>query len=65
MNIHWPDPKLPPLNLWLMPQQTKEPTMTQDQLKLFYKILETKNSWGKNEIKTLLLEICAGIRTEV
>lgn len=39
--------------------------MTQDQLKLFYRILETKNSWGKNEIKTLLLEICAGIRTEV
>lgn len=39
--------------------------MTQDQLKLFYRILETKNSWGKNEIKTLLLEICSGIRTEI
>jgi len=39
--------------------------MTTDQLKLFYQILETKNSWGKNEIKTLLLEIAAGIRTSV
>lgn len=39
--------------------------MTQDQLKLFYTILETKNSWGKNEVKTLLLEICSGIRTTV
>lgn len=38
--------------------------MTQEQLKLFYKILETKNSWGKNEIKTILLEIVSGIRTE-
>jgi hypothetical protein len=63
--MDWPDIRLPPINLWSAPKQTKEPTMTQDQLKLFYKILETKNSWGKNEIKTLLLEICAGIRTEV
>lgn len=39
--------------------------MTQEQLKLFYAILETKNSWGKNEIKQLLLEIVAGIRTAV
>lgn len=37
--------------------------MTAEQLKLFYQILETKNSWGKNEIRTLLLEIVAGIRT--
>ena len=37
--------------------------MTQEQLNLFYKILETKNSWGKNEVKQLLLEIIAGIRT--
>lgn len=37
--------------------------MTQEQLKLFYEILETKNSWGKNEIRTVLLEIIAGIRT--
>jgi hypothetical protein len=65
MPIHWPDLTIPPINLWSVPKQTKEFTMTQDQLKLFYKILETKNSWGKNEIKTLLLEICAGIRTEV
>lgn len=39
--------------------------MTPEQLKLFYQILETKNSWGKNEIKTLLLEIAAGIRTSM
>ena len=39
--------------------------MTQEQLNLFYKILETKNSWGKNEIKTVLLEIAAGIRTAI
>ena len=37
--------------------------MTQEQLNLFYKILETKNSWGKNEIRQVLLEIAAGIRT--
>ena len=39
--------------------------MTQEQLQLFYKILNTKNSWGKNEIKQLVLEIVAGIRTTV
>lgn len=39
-------------------------TMTVEQLKLLYKILETKNSWGKNEIKTLILEVVSGIRTE-
>lgn len=39
--------------------------MTQEQLNLFYQILETKNSWGKNEIKTVLLEVKAGIRTSV
>lgn len=37
--------------------------MTPEQLKTFYAILETKNSWGKNEVKTLLLEVIAGIRT--
>ena len=37
--------------------------MTTDQLKLFYAILETKNSWGKNELKQMLLEVIAGIRT--
>lgn len=37
--------------------------MTTEQLKLFYQILETKNSWGKNEIRQLLLEIVAGFRT--
>ena len=39
--------------------------MTQEQLNLFYKVLETKNSWGKNEIRQVLLEIAAGIRTTV
>ena len=39
--------------------------MSQEQLKLFYAILDTKNSWGKNEIRALLLEIVAGIRTSV
>jgi hypothetical protein len=38
--------------------------MTQEQLATFYAILETKNSWGKNEVKTLLLEVIAGIRTK-
>lgn len=39
--------------------------MTPEQLKLFYAILETKNSWGKNEIKTVLLEVASGIRSMV
>jgi len=39
--------------------------MTEEKLRLFYAILETKNSWGKNEIKTILLEVTAGIRTTV
>lgn len=39
--------------------------MDSAQLNLFYQILETKTSWGKNEIRQLLLEIVAGIRTKV
>jgi len=39
--------------------------MTTEQLQLFYKILETKNSWGKNEIRQVLLEVVSGIRTSV
>lgn len=39
--------------------------MTTEQLKLFYAILETKNSWGKNEVRQLLLEIISGIRTSL
>lgn len=39
--------------------------MTQEQLKLFYQLLETKNSWGKNEIKKLLLELTSGIITSL
>lgn len=39
--------------------------MTQEQLNLFYQILNSKNSWGKNEIRQVLLEIIAGIRTTV
>ena len=38
--------------------------MTTEQLEIFYKILETKNSWGKNEIKTMLLEVIAGLRIQ-
>ena len=34
--------------------------MTQEQLN---QILNSKNSWGKNEIRQVLLEIIAGIRT--
>ena len=37
--------------------------MTQEQLRLFYELLETKNSWGKNEIKKLLLEVTSEIIT--
>ena len=37
--------------------------MTQEQLNLFYQILNSKNSWGKNEIRQVLLEIVSGIRT--
>lgn len=39
--------------------------MTTEQLKLFYQILETKNSWGKNEIRQVLLEVVSGIRTTI
>ena len=39
--------------------------MNQEQLNLFYQILNTKNSCGKNEIRQVLLEIIAGIRTSV
>lgn len=39
--------------------------MTPEQMKLFYQILETKNSWGKNEIRTVLLEVASGIRTSI
>ena len=38
--------------------------MNNEQLILFYEILNTKNSWGKNEIRTLVLEIVSGIRTK-
>ena len=38
--------------------------MTKEQLAIFYKILETKNSWGKNELKQMLLEVIVGLRTE-
>jgi hypothetical protein len=36
--------------------------MTTEQLKRFYAVLDTKNSWGKNEIKQVLLEVIAGVR---
>lgn len=47
----------------LIPQTLKELHTTKEQLKLSYEILETKNSWGNNEIRALLLEIVSGIRT--
>lgn len=36
--------------------------MTETQLKKFYEELEKQNSWGKNQIKTMLLEVIAGLR---
>ena len=47
------------------PSTDRSCNMTKEQLKLFYEILDTKNSWGKNEIRTLLLEIVSGIRTSI
>ena len=35
--------------------------MTQDQLKTLLQELQKKNSWGKNEIKDLILNVIAGI----
>ena len=37
--------------------------MTQAQLKILLQVLETRNSWGKNQIKELILNIIAGIET--
>ncbi len=36
--------------------------MTQEQMQVFLAAIETKNSWGKNELKQLMLEVIAGIR---
>lgn len=35
--------------------------MTQEQLKTLLQELQKKNSWGKNEIKDLILNVIAGI----
>lgn len=35
--------------------------MTQEQLAKFYEVLNSKNSWGKNEIRQVLLEIISGV----
>lgn len=35
--------------------------MTKEQLVILYNLLEAKNSWGKNEVKTLILEVAAGL----
>lgn len=35
--------------------------MTQEQLATLLRELEKKNSWGKNEVRTLILNIIAGI----
>lgn len=39
--------------------------MTQEQMKLFYKLLDTKNIWSKNEVRKLLLEVISGIYVSV
>lgn len=39
--------------------------MSTEQLKLFLATIELKNSWGKNEITKVALEIASGVRTEV
>lgn len=35
--------------------------MTKEQLGILYNLLDSKNSWGKNEVKTLILEVAAGL----
>lgn len=35
--------------------------MTQEQLALYMAEIEKKNSWGKNELKMLLLNILTGV----
>lgn len=34
--------------------------MTQEQLATFLKEIEKKNSWGKNELKDLVLKVLSG-----
>ncbi len=34
--------------------------MTQEQLKVFLREIAVKNSWGKNELKDLILNILSG-----
>lgn len=36
--------------------------MTQEQLATLLRRLDDKNSWGKNEVRNLILEIIAGIK---
>lgn len=36
--------------------------MNEEQVQTFYRLLNEKNSWGKNEIRQLFLEVVAGIR---
>lgn len=36
--------------------------MTKEQLQILLQEIEKKNSWGKNEIKTLILEVASGLR---
>lgn len=35
--------------------------MTQEQLATFLAEIEKKNSWGKNELKDLMLKVIAGV----
>lgn len=37
--------------------------MTQEQLRLLLQEINKKNSWGKNELKELILNIMAGVVT--
>ena len=37
-------------------------SISKEQLEIFYRELDTQNSWGKNQLKQMLLEVIAGIR---
>lgn len=39
--------------------------MTPEQLILLLNIINTKTSWGSVQLKTLILEVASGVRTEV
>lgn len=43
-------------------QRSQEKAMTQEQLATLLQEIEKKNSWGKNELKDLILKVIAGIK---